>query len=118
MYGKYKAHGLRILAFPANNFGNQEPGTNEEIKSFCSSEFEVSFDLFAKISVKGDDQHPLYQWLTTYPEGDVAGDVPWNFTKYLIGRDGKVIAKFGPRTLPEDPKVIEALDDALAARAD
>ena len=102
------------MAFPANNFGKQEPGANSEIKTFCSNEVNVTFDLFAKISVKGLDQAPLYQFLTGHPDEKIAGDVAWNFQKYLIARDGKVLAKFGTRTLPEDSKLIEQLERALA----
>ena len=114
IYKKYKDKGLKILAFPANNFGKQEPGTNSEIKSFCDGK-GVTFELFEKISVKGDDKAPLYQYLTNHPNKEVAGEVPWNFTKYLVGRDGTVIAKWGPKTLPEDPSIVEALEKALAA---
>ena len=102
------------MAFPANNFGKQEPGANSEIKTFCSNEVHVTFDLFAKISVKGDDQAPLYQFLTSHPDEKIAGEIGWNFEKYLIARDGKVLAKFGTRTLPEDSKLIEQLERALA----
>ena len=77
---------------------------------------KVTFDLFEKVAVKGDEQTPLYRHFTTYPDSAIAGDVPWNFNKYLVGRDGRVIAKFGPRTLPEDPQVIEALEKALAEK--
>lgn len=114
MFKKYKDKGLKVLAFPANNFGNQEPGGNGEIKKFCSGK-GVSFDLFSKVSVKGDDQCPLYQYLTKHPNKDIAGDVPWNFTKYLVGRDGTVLAKWGPKTLPEDKMIVEAVEKALAA---
>lgn len=111
----YGARGLSVLGFPANNFLNQEPGTNEEIASFCSVRFGVTFPMFAKISVKGGDQHPLYRYLTspsTNPEH--AGEIEWNFTKFLVGRDGRVIDRFGPRTKPEDEKVIAAIEQALA----
>ncbi len=104
-----------MLAFPANNFGGQEPGTNEEIKQFCANDVKVSFDLFAKISVMGDDQAPLYQFLTDHPDPAIAGPVQWNFQKYLVGRDGVVLAKYGTRTLPEDEKVIADIEKALAA---
>ena len=102
-----------MLAFPANNFGRQEPGSNAEIKKFCAKK-RTTFDVFAKISVKGLDQAPLYQFLTGYPDEKIAGDVAWNFEKYLIARDGKVLAKFGTRTLPEDSKLIEQVERALA----
>ncbi len=116
-YKKYKDQGLRVLAFPANDFGKQEPGTNAEIKTFCTKKFDVTFDLFAKISVKGEGQHPLYKFLTTHPDKDVAGDVAWNFQKYLVDRDGKVIAMFGPRTLPSDKELVDKIETALGAKA-
>ena len=114
LHRKYKDRGLRILAFPANNFGGQEPGSNAEIKSFCKSRFDVSFDLFAKVSVKGEDQCDLYKYLTDEKaDHGLGGDVAWNFQKYVVDREGKVTAKFGPRTLPDDEKVIEAVEQAL-----
>ena len=116
LFKKYKNDGLRVLAFPANNFANQEPGTNADIKKFCSSKFGVTFDLFAKVSVKGDDQLPLYQFLTSHPDKAIAGKVAWNFQKYLVGRDGAVIAKFGPTTKPESKKMVKAIEKALAAK--
>ena len=114
-YNKYKDQGLRVLAFPANNFGQQEPGTNTEIKKFCRASKKVTFDLFAKVSVKGDDQAPLYKYLTKHPNEAIAGEVAWNFQKYLIGRDGTVLAKWDPRLSPTDEKVIKQLEKALAA---
>jgi len=111
---KYKDKGFKVLAFPANDFGAQEPGSNEEIKAFCSKK-GATFDVFGKVSVKGADQCPLYQYLTKHPDSAIAGDVPWNFQKYLIGRDGKVIAKFGPKTPPEDKTIVEQVEKALAA---
>jgi glutathione peroxidase len=115
IYNKYKDKGFKVLAFPANNFANQEPGTAAEIRAFCAAK-NVTFDLFAKVSVKGSDQCPLYRFLTTYPDKAVAGDVTWNFQKYLVGRNGKVIAKFGPRVKPEGAEVVSAVEKALAAR--
>ena len=87
MFQKYKDKGFKVLAFPANNFGDQEPGSNSEIKAFCTGK-KVTFDLFAKVSVKGEDQCPLYRYLTKHPDKAIAGDVQWNFQKYLVGRDG------------------------------
>lgn len=116
---RYRERGLRILGFPANNFGKQEPGTNAEIKAFCTEQFQVGFDLFAKISVKGEDTHPLYAFLTSkekHPK--TGGEIKWNFTKFLVGRDGAVIARFEPRTRPDDPEVIEAIETALEAGAE
>jgi glutathione peroxidase len=114
IYEKYKDKGFVILGFPANNFGGQEPGTNEEIKTFCSSKYSVTFPMYAKISVKGADIHPLYQFLTdkqTNPAG--AGDIKWNFTKFLVGKDGKVIARFESAVTPESPEVTGAIEKAL-----
>ena len=116
-YAKYKDKGLVILGFPANNFGGQEPGTAEEIKEFCSSKYKVTFPLFAKISVKGDDQDPLYSFLTkpeTNPES--AGDIKWNFTKFLVDRSGKVVARFEPKVKPDGPEVTAAIEKYLAAK--
>ena len=114
VYQKYQGQGFVILGFPANNFMGQEPGTDEEIKTFCSSKYNVSFPMFSKISVKGDDIHPLYAFLTskeTNPE--FAGDIPWNFSKFLVDRNGKIIARFGPRDTPESEKMIQAIEAAL-----
>ena len=114
IHEKYSDQGFTVLAFPANNFNNQEPGTNEEIKSFCKVNYSVSFPLFSKISVKGDDIHPLYQYLTsgeTNPGFD--SEIPWNFTKFLVNRQGKVVARFQPRTKPESGEIIEAVEKAL-----
>lgn len=114
IYKKYKDQGLRILAFPANNFGAQEPGSNQEIKTFCTSKYDVSFDLFEKVSVKGDDKCPLYQFLTDEKKNPgFGGEVPWNFQKYLIGREGNVIGKYEPGVAPEDAKFTEAIEKAL-----
>jgi glutathione peroxidase len=118
LHDKYSEKGLKILGFPANNFMGQEPGTNEEIKFFCSSKYNVEFDMFSKISVKGDDIDPLYAFLTGEDtNAGFAGDIGWNFEKFLIGRDGKVAARFNPRTAPDDTKVIEAIESALEAAA-
>jgi len=95
----------------------QEPGSNAEIKSFCSKNFDVTFDLFAKISVKGKDQAPLYEFLTNHPDERIAGKVKWNFQKYLVDRQGRVTAKFGPRTKPESKEIVGAVEKALAAEA-
>lgn len=115
LYQKYKDKGFAILGFPANNFMSQEPGTNEEIKTFCSTTYNVTFDMFSKISVKGEDMAPLYQDLTsTEKNGAFGGDIKWNFTKFLIARDGKVVERFGPSTSPSDPAVVSAVERELA----
>ncbi len=115
IYQQYKDKGLVILGFPANNFLGQEPGSNEEIKQFCSVNYQVTFPMFSKISVKGKDIAPLYKYLTekeTNPE--FAGDISWNFNKFLIDRQGKIVARFGSRTTPEDEEVVRAIEQALA----
>jgi glutathione peroxidase len=114
LYKKYAGQGLVVLGFPANNFLGQEPGSNEQIKQFCTLTYNVTFPLFAKISVKGDDQHPLYKFLTekeTNP--DFSGSILWNFNKFLIGRDGKILNRFGSRTPPDSPDLIKAVEAAL-----
>lgn len=113
LYDKYRARGFEVLAFPANNFMGQEPGTDAEIAQFCEMNYKISFPLFSKVSVKGDDIAPLYAWLTK--DSGHPGDIGWNFAKFLVGPDGKVIARFDPRTKPEDPKLVAALEAALPA---
>ncbi len=112
LYAKYKDQGFEILGFPANNFAGQEPGTNEEIAQFCDTRYGVTFPVFSKISVKGEDIHPLYAELTSEPE-PVGGDVLWNFQKYLVDRGGRVVSKFGPRTTPQDPEVVGKIEELL-----
>jgi glutathione peroxidase len=109
VYEKYKDQGLVVIGFPANNFMAQEPGTNEEIKTFCSRTYNVSFPMYSKISVKGDDKAPLYQFLTEQK----GGDIKWNFTKFLVGRDGTIVARFEPKVTPDSPEVIAAIEKAL-----
>jgi len=114
---KYGPRGLRILGFPANNFKQQEPGSNPEIKGFCQKNYGVTFDLFAKVSVKGDDTCELYKFLTSAEKNPGhAGEIAWNFTKFLVGRDGKVLARFEPKVKPDDPAVIEVLEGALSSK--
>ena len=114
VYLQYKDRGLVILGFPANNFGAQEPGTNEEIKSFCSLKYNVTFPMFAKISVKGGDIHPLYKYLTDkQSDPDFAGDIKWNFNKFLVGRDGRIVGRFEPPVKPDSPEVTQAIEKAL-----
>ncbi|MCC6398360.1 MAG: glutathione peroxidase [Bacteroidetes bacterium] len=114
LYRTYRDSGLVVLGFPANNFGAQEPGTDEQIKEFCTTTYGVTFDMFSKISVKGDDQHPLYRYLTS-PETNpaFAGDVAWNFTKFLVNREGTIIGKFGSRVKPMSEELITAVEKAL-----
>jgi len=114
LYKRYKDKGFVILGFPANDFKKQEPGTNAEIKEFCRLNYGVTFPMFSKITVVGRDMHPLYDYLTskkTNPE--FSGKITWNFNKFLIGTDGKILARFGSRDKPESAKVIEAIEKAL-----
>ena len=109
VYEKYKDRGFVIAGFPANNFGGQEPGSNEEIKQFCSAKYNVKFPMFAKISVLGSDEAPLYRYLT----GTGGGEIEWNFTKFLIDRQGQVIARFESAVEPDSPEAIAAIEKAL-----
>ena len=110
---KYGAQGLRVLAFPANEFGAQEPGSDGEIKEFCRTRFSVSFELFSKITVKGAGIHPLYRYLTT--ESGFSGDIPWNFSKFLVDREGRVIARYGPNTEPLAKELTSQIESLLGA---
>jgi glutathione peroxidase len=114
-YQKYKEKGLVILGFPCNQFGGQEPGTNEEIKTFCSSKYSVTFPMFDKLEVNGANRHPLYVQLAG-KDSPFPGDIKWNFGKFLLGRDGKILKRFEPKTAPDTPELIEALEAALAAK--
>jgi glutathione peroxidase len=115
-YENYKNRGLVIVGVPANNFGAQEPGTNQEIKTFCSSKFHVTFPMMAKVSVKGEDITPLYQFLTDKAMNpQTGGAIQWNFTKFLIGPDGRVITRFEPDVTPDSPQVTSAIEKALAS---
>lgn len=114
IYNKYNSQGLEILGFPANNFGGQEPGSEAEIKEFCESKYKVTFPMFAKISVKGDDQHPLYNFLTNKAtDPQFAGDISWNFNKFLVDRSGKVVARFSSKDTPEGEAVTSAIEKYL-----
>jgi len=116
IYEKYKGRGFVIVGIPANNFGSQEPGTNAEIKTFCSTKYNVTFPMMAKVSVKGTDITPLYQYLTDKTANpQTGGEIQWNFTKFLIGPDGKTVARFEPDVTPNDAKVTGAIEKALAA---
>jgi len=112
-YEKYKDQGFVILSFPANNFGSQEPGTNQEIKTFCRTKYSVSFPTYAKVSVKGDDQTPLYTYLTKQANPALTGDIQWNFTKFLVDRNGNVVKRFEPDVTPDSSEVIAAIEKAL-----
>ena len=115
IHEKYKDKGFEILAFPANEFKQQEPGSNAQIKEFCTSTYHTQFPLFSKIVVKGEGQAPLYQYLTsTEANPQTAGDIKWNFTKFLVSKDGKVVARFEPKVKPDDREVIDAIEKELA----
>jgi len=134
LYRAHHARGFEVLGFPANNFMGQEPGTNGEIAEFCSLTYDVTFPLFGKISVKGADRHPLYDALTqAKPQatgdrglkqklmgmlsGAAASDITWNFEKFLVGRDGRVVERFSPDTPPDDPALVAAVERELAKGA-
>jgi len=114
LYEKYKDRGLVIVGVPANNFMAQEPGTNEEIKKFCSNKYNVTFPMMSKVSVKGDDKAPLYSFLTDAADDpQFGGDIKWNFTKFLFDRHGKALARFEPAVTPDSPEVTAAIESAL-----
>jgi glutathione peroxidase len=115
LHEKYKGKGFAVLGFPCNQFGHQEPGTNEEIKQFCSTKYNVTFPLFDKIEVNGANRHPLYVALAG-KDSPYPGDIKWNFNKFLIGRDGKIIKRFDSKTTPDSPEMTAAVEAALAAK--
>ena len=112
---KYESQGFTVLGFPCNDFLSQEPGTPEEIKTFCSSKYNVTFPLFEKLHVKGKEQHPLYAALTG-PGSPFPGSIKWNFGKFVIGRDGKIFKRFGTTDKPESPEVVAAIETAIAVK--
>jgi glutathione peroxidase len=115
LWHKYREQGLVVLGFPSNDFGDQEPGTNAEIKKFCASRYKVTFPMFSKIQVRGSDQHPLYAALTG-PSAPFPGAVQWNFNKFLIGRNGQILARFDSDTEPDSAALLEAIEKALNAK--
>jgi glutathione peroxidase len=117
LYAKYKDRGLVIAGFPANNFGEQEPGTDVEIGAFCKSKYGVTFPMFSKISVAGRDKAPLYQFLTSAAANPkTAGEIPWNFTKYLVDKNGRVLARFDAAVEPESKQLVQAIEQALSTK--
>ena len=114
LYQTYRAQGLTVLGFPCNQFGSQEPGTEEEIGEFCQKNYGVTFPMFAKVDVNGGDEHPLYTWLKSEKGGLLGKSIKWNFTKFLVGRDGEVIARYAPSTEPA--ALVADIEKALAAR--
>jgi glutathione peroxidase len=116
LYDDYAARGLEVLAFPCNQFGSQEPGTADEIKTFCESSFGVTFPLFEKIDVNGPNRHPLYAELTQVSDAKGhEGDIRWNFEKFLVSPEGEIVARFSPIVTPEAPELIEAIEALLPA---
>ena len=116
LYEKYRDRGLEILGFPCNQFLAQEPGTEEEIRQFCSSVYSVSFPIFRKVEVNGENRHPLYEILTELPDTDGnAGDVQWNFEKFLVSPEGEVVGRFRTMITPEDPALVGAIEKSLPA---
>lgn len=115
LYQKYQARGLVILGFPCNQFGAQEPGTDAQIKQFCSSKYNVTFPMFDKLEVNGPERHPLYLALAG-PDSPYPGNIRWNFTKFLVSRDGKIIDRFDSKVTPESPQVAQAVEAALASK--
>lgn len=113
LYETFKDQGFEILAFPCNDYGQQEPDSNEKIQTFCSTKYSVTFPLFDKVHAKGADQHPLYQTLTN--SVDPQGDVAWNFEKFLVNKQGEVVARFTSGVTPQSPELIGAIEQALAA---
>lgn len=116
LYEKYKDKGFAVLGFPCNQFGAQEPGTNEEIKQFCSSKYNVTFPLFDKIEVNGPNRHPLYAELAG-KDSPYPGDIKWNFNKFLIGKDGKILKRFDSKVAPDSPELTQAIEAALAGKS-
>ena len=114
LYGKFKDRGFEVLGVPCNQFAGQEPGSDDEIAEFCERNFGVTFPLAAKADVRGRNQHPLYAELTKFKNGLLPGIVKWNFEKFLVNRDGVVVARFAPTVEPDAPEVLAAVEDALA----
>ncbi len=113
IYETYSDQGFKVLGFPANNFGGQEPGSDDEIATFCELNYGVTFPMFSKISVKGDDQHPLFDYLTKLENPDFTGEVSWNFEKFLIDRNGNLVRRFKSNVEPEDENLLAAIQELL-----
>ena len=116
LYSRYRARGFQVLGFPSNDFREQEPGSDAEIGAFCRTNYGVEFPMFSKVKVLGPEAHPLYGWLRSRPD-PIGGDVEWNFQKYLADRDGRVVARFSPRTPPLDDEITRAIEQLLDADA-
>lgn len=116
LHERLAGRGFTVLGFPCNQFGGQEPGTSEEIAEFCSTAYGVTFPMYAKIEVNGEGRHPLYDELTAVADGKgEAGDIMWNFEKFVVSPDGVIVSRFRPRTTPEDPDLLAAIEDVLPA---
>jgi glutathione peroxidase len=116
LHSRLADRGFSVVGFPCNQFGGQEPGTTEEIEEFCSTTYGVTFPMFEKIEVNGEGRHPIYDELTSVPDASgEAGDIQWNFEKFLLAPDGSVVARFRPRTVPDDPEVLAAIEENLPA---
>jgi len=114
LHEQYADSGFAVLGFPCNQFGAQEPGTSDEIATFCETNYGVTFPLFSKIEVNGEDRHALYAELTAHADDEgEAGDIQWNFEKFLVSRDGEVVRRFRPATTPDDPELVSAIEDQL-----
>ncbi len=114
LHERYADRGFSVLGFPCNQFGGQEPGSAEEIETFCSTTFGVTFPMYEKVDVNGEGRHPLYEQLTAVPDADgAAGDIQWNFEKFLVAPGGEVVARFRPMTAPDDPEVVQAVEGQL-----
>jgi glutathione peroxidase len=114
LYEKYRAEGLEILAFPSNDFGAEEPNPDDKIKAFCKDTYHVTYPLFGKIAVRGDEVTPLFHYLTKEANPKLKGDVHWNFTKFLVDRKGKLVARYEPDIAPDDPELLVGVEKALA----
>jgi glutathione peroxidase len=116
LHRRFASRGFSVVGFPCNQFGGQEPGSAEEIAQFCSASYDVTFPMFEKIEVNGTGRHPIYAELTAAADADgAAGDIQWNFEKFLVGKDGQVLARFRPRTAPDAPEVVGAIESSLAS---
>jgi glutathione peroxidase len=113
LYEKYEKDGLVVIGVPCNQFGGQEPGTEKEIKEFCSSKYSVTFPMFSKVDVNGDKADPLYKYLTAQKSNNLTGKISWNFEKFVIGKDGKLVGRYSPRTAPSDSAFVSAIETAL-----
>jgi len=114
LYDRYRERGFSVLGFPSNDFGSQEPGSDPEIGAFCRMNYGVAFPMFSKVRVRGEGAHPVYVYLTSLPD-PVGGPVEWNFQKYLVDRSGRVVARYAPRTKPDDPALVADIERLLAA---